>query len=125
MGHAVLQTQEHLALENAQTDNLLEYEDGCTHAISALTMAKHMKLQVTWLTTTLGWSLIVHTCLQSMIAISMWSVLSPLAVCGMYDKCKIPSLSDLLCQLYSYAFKYMQKGCDMATFELQQHMIGH
>ena len=91
-----------------------------THAISALTMAKHMKLQVTW-STTLGWSLIAHTCLRSMIATSMWSVLSPLAVFGMYNKCKIPSLPDLLHQFYSYAFKYIQKGCDMATFELQQH----
>ena len=50
----------------------------------------------------------------------MWSVLSPLAVFGKYDKCKTPSLPGLFCQFYSYAFKYIQKGCDMATFELQQ-----
>ena len=89
-----------------------------THAISALMMAEHMKLQVTWLTT-LGWSLIVHTCLRSMIAISMWSVLSPLAVFGMYNwQCKFQVY--LTSPIYSYAFKYIQKGCDMATFELQQ-----
>ena len=89
-----------------------------THAISALTMAEHMKLQATWLTT-LGWSLIAHTCLQSMIVISIWSVLSPLALFSMSTQYMQNSESTQLTSP-SYAFKYIQKGCDMAAFELQQ-----
>ena len=88
-----------------------------TQIISDLMMVMNMILGGSWWTT-LGLFLTAHIYQQNMIATLMLNVLSHLAHFGMCNSSS-PYLP-LLLSICRYAFKYIQKGCDMTSFELQQ-----